>query len=169
MKIYHVVSIGIRLSLIHVVEALSKSIAFQSPSLFWDSSWFTTKTLAKSPVTSMGISTKELLHEGRGSPHPPHKAVVAAPHQAEGSMTCQRATKTPRGGIPRYNLWFTGSLKNQHTRQQRLALSLSLELILALTLLKLVLNLRMWSMSSWVAWRTFSECEKLLTNSSHLK
>jgi hypothetical protein len=35
-----------------------------------------------------------------------------------------------------------GSLKNQHTRQQCLALSLSLELVLALTLLKLVLNLR---------------------------
>jgi hypothetical protein len=35
-----------------------------------------------------------------------------------------------------------GSLKNNHTRQQHVALSLSLELILALTPSQLVLNLR---------------------------
>jgi hypothetical protein len=43
------------------------------------------------------ISTNELLHEGRGSPCLLHKAVVAAPHQVGGPMTCRRATKTLRG------------------------------------------------------------------------
>jgi hypothetical protein len=43
------------------------------------------------------ISTNELLHEGRGSPYPPHKTLVAAPQQAGASMTCQRGTKTLRG------------------------------------------------------------------------
>ena len=38
-------------------------------------------------VTLIPLSTKELAHKGRGSPRPPYKVVVAAPHQAGGSMT----------------------------------------------------------------------------------
>ena len=38
-------------------------------------------------VTLAPGSTKEFLHEGWGSTHPPHKDVDAAPHQAGGSLT----------------------------------------------------------------------------------
>jgi hypothetical protein len=85
-KIYPVVSVGARPPLVHVVEALTKSIASQSPSLFQD---FLTRHQGSRQVLGHldAVSTKELLHERRGSPRPPHKAVVTAPHQAGGSMT----------------------------------------------------------------------------------
>ena len=41
-------------------------------------------------------STMELLYEGWGSPHPPHKDVDAAPHQVGGSLmlpTIQQSSK----------------------------------------------------------------------------
>ena len=40
-------------------------------------------------------SLREIAHKGRGL-RPPHNVVDAAPHQAGGSLTCRRATKTPR-------------------------------------------------------------------------
>ena len=46
----------------------------------------------------------------------------ASPHQVRGSMTCWRITKAPRGRHTEYKF---GSLKNQSTRQQYLALTLS--------------------------------------------
>ena len=48
-------------------------------------------------VTLIPLSTKELAHEGWGSPRPLHRVVDAAPHQAIGSLTCRRATNAPRG------------------------------------------------------------------------
>src|SRR6185503_12376623 len=48
-------------------------------------------------VTLIPISTKELLHKGWGSPHPPHKVVHAAPHQVGGSLTLPASLKAPSG------------------------------------------------------------------------
>jgi hypothetical protein len=101
MKIYPVVSIGTRLPLVHVVEARTKSIASWPPSLFRDfldsPPRLSHQNSRQVPGHLDAISTKEFLHERRGCPCFPHKAVVAAPHQVGGSITCQWATKTPRG------------------------------------------------------------------------
>src|SRR6185312_5583231 len=72
---------------IHVVEALTKSIASGNQ----------VSSVNTITVTLIPFSTKELVHEGRGSPRPPYKFVVAAPYQVGGSMTCRRATNAPRG------------------------------------------------------------------------
>jgi hypothetical protein len=61
-------------------------------------------------------STKELLHKGWGSPRPPHKVVVAAPHQVGGSMTCQRAFKAPRCRRTEIFFWFTQEPQHKDTR-----------------------------------------------------
>ena len=83
---------------IHVVESLTKSIASRPPSLFREHS--------RSPwprVPLRSFSTKEGgLHVSRT------KLVVAAPHQAGGSKTCRRVTKTPRmAGSPSSSCQFT--------------------------------------------------------------
>ena len=68
-------------------------------------------------------STKELLHKGWGSPRPPHKVVVAAPHQIGGSMTLPASQKAPRGRRSKMSSF--GSLKNHSTKAQGLAFSLT--------------------------------------------
>ena len=83
---------------IHVVEALTKSIASRPPSLFREHS--------RSPwprVPLRSFSTEE------GGLHVPRtKLVDAAPHKAGGSLTCRRVTKTPRmAGSPRSSCWLT--------------------------------------------------------------
>ena len=114
---------------IHVVEALTKSIASSNQ----------VSSVNTIMVTFILLSTKELLHRGWGSPRAPHKIIDAAPHQAGGSLTCRRDTKAPRmAGAPRYNV---GSLKNQPQGTTPCLLAHSRD-NLALTLLKLVLNLR---------------------------
>ena len=101
---------------IHIVEALTKSIDSRQSSLF--------RGHRVTTVTLILISTKELLHKRWGSPRHPHKVVDATPHQAGGSKTCRRATKTPRmAGTPRYNF---GSLQN-HTQGSNTLLSHSLK------------------------------------------
>jgi len=99
--IYPVVSVGTKLPLIHVVEALTQEYCFpitkslpRCPLTCHKVS--TTKAHAKFLVHLDVISTKELLQEGRGSPRPPHKVIDVAPHQARGSKTCRQATKAPR-------------------------------------------------------------------------
>ena len=66
-------------------------------------------------ITLIPISTKELVHEGRGSPRPPYKDVVAAPHQVGGSMTCRRATNALRGRHTKSSLWFTQEPITRHS------------------------------------------------------
>ena len=104
-KIYLVVSLGTKPPLVHVVEALYREYYFLVTKSLSGPSWLTTNSCQITMVTLASGSTKELLHEGWGSPCPPHKVFVAAPNQAGGLMTCQRATKTRRMvGAPRYNL-----------------------------------------------------------------
>jgi hypothetical protein len=123
--IYYVVSLGTKPPLIHIVEALAKIIAFQSPSLFRASSWLATKVRplrltcykgsatkahAKSPITLMPPSLQSFPRR-RDLLVPPHKPVVAAPHQVGGSKTFHRATKT-QSRHTEVQDW--GLLKNQH-------------------------------------------------------
>jgi hypothetical protein len=101
-----VVSIDTKPPLIHVVEALHKGSD--------------TKALAK-PLGHLDVvSTKELLHQGRGSPHPLRTSVLAAPNQVGGSKTCRRVTKASRLLTPLVQL---DPLKNHLTRLAHLALT----------------------------------------------
>jgi hypothetical protein len=108
------------------------------------------------------VSTNELLHEGMGPSRPTHKAIITTPHWAGESMTCRRATKTPKGRHSEIQLVVHLRTSTQgsnvllsHSLELILTLTFS-ELVLNLTLLKLVLNLTLsklvqnlstWSMS----------------------
>ena len=70
---------------IHVVEALTKSVASGN-----QVSSVNTITVTLIPILTMGDCPR------RRGLHPPHKVVDAAPHQVGGSLTCRRATKAPR-------------------------------------------------------------------------
>ena len=62
-------------------------------------------------------STKELHQEGWGSPRPPHKDVVAAPHQAGGSMTLPASHEDSKDGqLTEYMWWFSPRTKAQGTQ-----------------------------------------------------
>ena len=90
----------------------------------------------KSTVTLIPIFTKGDCPRRRGL-RPPHNVVDAAPHQAGGSKTCRRTTKTPRR--PAYR---DTSLVHPRTTAQgsKLCLITHLRANLALTLTKLVLR-----------------------------
>jgi hypothetical protein len=156
-KIYPVVSVGTRPPLVHVVEALTKSIASWSPNFFRNSSWLATKAwpLRLTPNLSVILMLPSLwsFPRRKGSPHTPHKAFIAAPHQAGGSITCWRATKTPKDRHTEIQAW--GSLKNHHKVTPPCSHTLS-RASLALHLTKLVLNLRIWSMNSLIGSKNFS-------------
>src|SRR6185312_16245602 len=70
---------------VHVVEALTKSIASGNQ----------VSSVNTITVTLIPIFTKGDCPRRRGL-RPPHTVVDAAPHQAGGSLTCRRATKAPR-------------------------------------------------------------------------
>jgi hypothetical protein len=155
--IYPVVSVGTKPSLVHGVEALTNNIASWSPSLFWDSAWLATEArplkLTPSPCHLDAAFTTELPTK-EGSPRPLHKVIVAAPHQAGGSKTCWWATKTPKGWHTEVQTW--GSLKNQYKITTPCSHTLPRASIALHLLIKLVLNLRIWSMSSLVGLENFS-------------
>jgi hypothetical protein len=102
-KIYPIISVVTRPSLV-LVEALTKSIASQLPNLFRD--LFDSPPMLSHQSSRQvrghldAVSTKELLHEERRSPPPPHKAVVTAPHQ-------DLPARLQEADTLRYNLWFT--------------------------------------------------------------
>jgi hypothetical protein len=83
--IYPVVSVGTKPPLVHIVEA-HKSIASQSPSLSQDHYLTCHKGSPRRHLSSFldhldVVSTKELLHQGRGSPRAPRK--VSSPLHAK--------------------------------------------------------------------------------------
>jgi hypothetical protein len=79
------VSVGTKPPLVHVVEALTQEYCLP-----------VTKSLPRAPLdsplrhspSSLGhldaAFTKELLHQGRGSPHPPHKVFSPLHTKPEG-------------------------------------------------------------------------------------
>ena len=70
---------------IHIVEALTKSIASGNQ----------VSSVNTITVTLIPISTKGDCPRRRGL-RPPHNVVNTTPHKVGGSLTCQRATKDPR-------------------------------------------------------------------------
>ena len=123
-RIYPVVWIAQRRPYIHVVEALTKSIASGNH----------VSSVNTITVTFILLSTKELLHRGWGSPRPPHKIVDAALHQAGGSKTCRRATNAPRGQHTDIHLLV--HYRTSHKAETSCSLT-HLRANLALTLIKL--------------------------------
>lgn len=116
--IYHVVLVGTKPLLVHVVKTLTQEYCFPVTKSILGHSLIchkgsTTKAHVKFPNHLDAVSTKKLFHEGRGSPYPPHMVIDAAPHQAGGSKVCWRATKAPRR---RHTLYNCGSLLEPITR-----------------------------------------------------
>jgi len=107
-----------------------------------------------SRVLLRSFSTKE------GGLHVPRtKLVDAAPHQVGGSLTYRRVTKTPRmAGSLRYTFVHT------RTRAQG-----SQSCSLTHSRAKLVLNLKMWSLSTWVGLEVFFNVSRISLNSSKLQ
>ena len=101
---------------IHVVIALTKSIATRPPSLFREHNH---GHLAPGSI-------KELLHKGWGSPRPPHKDVIAAPHPAGESKTLPASHQDSKNG--RHTEYKLEQLSSTAHKAQNLALTLKLEL-----------------------------------------
>ena len=116
-------------------------------------------------VTLVPISTKELLHKGWGSPRPPHKVVITAPHQVGRSMTCRRASNAPRGRRTESSF---GSIKNHSTKAQGLANSLSKELTFHNTL-KCVLRTKDMITKLLDGLEMFLGVDMMFLNSSNLQ
>jgi hypothetical protein len=151
--IYPVVSVGTKPSLVRIVEALTKSIAFRSPSLSLDSPWLATKAHAKSSRSPWcshhyGASTK------KGSPHPLHKVILPLHTKPEGRRFANKPWRLQGASTSRYKL---EALKNQYKVTTPYSHTLSRARDnLALHLTKLVLNLKIWSISSLVGLENFS-------------
>ena len=77
-------------------------------------------------VTLAPGSTKELHQEGWGSPRPPLKDVIAAPHQAGGSMTLPASHQDSKDG--RHTEYKLEQLSSTAHKAHNLALTLKLEL-----------------------------------------
>ena len=100
---------------VHVVEALTKSIAS-------DNQVSSVNTIT---VTLIPIFTKGDCPRRRGL-RPPHNVVDAAPHQAGGSLTCRRATNCSKG--PAHRNTSVVHSRTSH-KDLNLACSLTQELI----------------------------------------
>jgi hypothetical protein len=83
-----VVSVRTKLFLVHIVEVLLSNHQVSSGTHLTCHKGSTTKAHARSPGHLDAAFATELPTKEK-SPHPPHKAVVAAPHQDGGPKTCQ--------------------------------------------------------------------------------
>jgi hypothetical protein len=149
--------IGIKVPLVHAAEALTKSIAFRSPSLSQDSLWLATKAqpLRLMPSLLVILMRPSLWSFPEGgvssSPAQSHHRHFTPGRRIEDLLASQ---KTPRGRHTEVQAW--GSLKNQQKVTAPYSHTLS-RARLALHLTKLVLNLRIWSMNSLVGLENFSK------------
>ena len=102
VRIYLIVSVGIKPSLVHVVKALNKMNASRSPSLFRDNNLDLPQKIGHKgsrqvpwspwcPFPLRNFSTKK---EGL---HIPAQGRYTVPHQAEGSKTYRRVFRTLKG------------------------------------------------------------------------
>ena len=114
---------------VHVVEALTKSIASGNQ----------VSSVNTITATLILLSTKKLAHKGEEVSTSPIHGCRRRSTQSGGSMTSRRATKAPRRPAHRNTVLVHS--RTSH-KAQHLALTLSKELILALTLTKLVLSIR---------------------------
>ena len=149
-RIYPVVRLATKAHLHPCCWNTHKKYCFSATkSLPWTQSW---SLWPRVPIKS--FSTKE------GGLHVPRtKLVVAAPHQAGGSKMCRRVTKTPRmDGSPRY------TFVHSRTRAQG-----TQPCSLTHSRVKLVLNLKMWSIFSLVGLEMFFNESRVSLNSSKLQ
>jgi hypothetical protein len=152
-----VVSVGTKPPLVHVVEALTKSIIFRSPSLFRNSSWLATKarplSLTPSPQSPWCRFHYGASHEGGVSSSPAQscRRHSTRNRRVEDLPTSYKDSKEPAHRDT--SLRFT----QEPTQDHNTLLSYSLSRAsLALHLTKLVINLRIWSMSSLIGLENFS-------------
>jgi hypothetical protein len=122
-------------SLVHVVEALTQEFCFP-----------VTKSLPRAPLdspqrlatrhspSSLGhldaASTKELLHLGRGSPHPPHKVFLLLHTKSEGRRRLPVIHLGPKASGGPCTPWFTQESPHKvgtklHSLGSKLSLALS--------------------------------------------
>jgi hypothetical protein len=154
--IYPMISVGKWYPYSMLLKHSINGIASGPPSLF-RGHLDLPQRLAKFPVTLVPFSTWELLYKGWRPPRPPHKAVVTAPHQSGGLMTCRRATKAPRGRHTEVQAW--AALKRSTQGTQSCSYTLT-RVNLALTLSRMCYGLKMWSLCNWMAWRCCSMCTR---------
>jgi hypothetical protein len=132
--IYLVVSVGTKPPLVHVVEALTQEYCFPI-----------TKSLPRAPLDSPGLplrhllsslghldaaSTKELLHQGRGSPRPPHKVSSPLHTKPEGRRRLPVSHLSPKAAGTPCTTWFTQESPHKvgttlHSLSSKLSLALS--------------------------------------------
>ena len=129
--IYPVVSVGTKPPLVHVVEALTQEYCFP-----------VTKSLPRAPLdsplryspSSLGhldaASTKELLHQGRGSPRPPHKVSSPLHTKPEGRWRLPVSHLGPKASGEPCTTGFTQESPHKvgttlHSLSSKLSLALS--------------------------------------------
>jgi hypothetical protein len=101
--IYPVVSVGTKPHLIHIVEALHTRVLLLghqvSPkSTTWPATKARHEGTRQAPlVTLMPPPLRSFSTEGTGSPRPPHKSVLTAPHQVGGSKMITDEPLRPQG------------------------------------------------------------------------
>jgi hypothetical protein len=126
---------GTKPPLVHIVEALTQEYCFSVikslPRAPLDSPQrLATEALAKLLGHLDAASTKELLHQGRGSPRPPAQSVLATPHQAGGSITIPVSHLGPKASDEPCTPWFTQESHHKvgttlHSLSSKLSLALS--------------------------------------------
>jgi len=120
-------------------------------------------TQSRSPWSRFPL--KELAHEGGVSVL--HTMLSTPLHtKPEGSWRAGEPPMLQGAGAPRYK-WLVHSITAAQGSQPCLLTHSRANL--ALTLTKLVLNLRIWSISSWMAWRCFSGVYGVPLDSSNHK
>ena len=147
-KVYPVVSTDTKPPKSTLLKHSVESIASRPPSLFQNFSWLATKACQVTTVTLVPFSTKELLHVPCTKPSTPLHTKL------EGRRLAGEPPKLQEAGTPRYKFEQLSS----STQGTTLCSHTQTWASLALSLTKLVLNLGVWSMSSWEAWRTSSVC-----------
>jgi hypothetical protein len=162
--IYPVVSVGTKRPLVHIVEALTQEYCF-----------LVTKSLPRAPLdspqslalrhspSSLGhldaASTKELLHQGRGSPCPPHKVSSLLHTKPEGRRRLPVSHLGLKASSAPCTPWFTQeSAHKVATTLHSLISKLSLALSICKSMDK--------QLSTWMDWIWYSRCLELLCTSA---
>jgi hypothetical protein len=114
--IYHVVSVGTKLTLVHVVEAHTPVLLPShqvSPQAFLTCHIyrFSNKSLTPSLLVTKMSSPLQVSPSREGVPCSLYTIINATPHQARGPKTCRRATKEAPGHL--LYTWLTERLDHK--------------------------------------------------------
>jgi hypothetical protein len=111
--IYLVVSVGTKPPLVHIVEAITQEYCFpitkSLPRAPLDSPQrLAIKALSSSSLSHLDVaSTKELLHQGRGSPRPLYKVSLPLHTKPEGRRLLLMSHLGPKASGAHCTTWFT--------------------------------------------------------------